>query len=41
MTNLFIDSDILLDALLLRQPNDSFALGILSLIAEQYLKSLF
>jgi len=29
--NLFIDSDILLDALLLRHPHDSFAMEILSL----------
>lgn len=29
--NLFIDSDILLDALLLRHPHDTFALEILSL----------
>lgn len=29
--NLFIDSDILLDALLVRQPHDNFAMEILSL----------
>lgn len=29
--NLFIDSDILLDALLIRQPHDTFAMEILSL----------